>query len=143
MSQREERESYWERMFVFLTQNSYSFTVLLVQLHHLSPPLFLSLASASVLPTVSAAFPSLPCPPRCLLSASDPSLLGVWPGSPEDNLDHGALALPDAVTSQELLICCASERTSVPGSSSAARPRNRGAYTHVTQSHRSDLSPTG
>ena len=49
VSQREERESYWERMFVFLTQTSYSFTVLLVQLHHLSPPLFLSLASASVL----------------------------------------------------------------------------------------------
>ena len=48
--------------------------------------------------------------PLCLLSASDPSLLGVWPGSPGDSLDHGALAPPDAVASQEFLICCASER---------------------------------
>jgi len=77
VSQREERESYWEKMFVFLTQNSYSFTVLLVQLHHLSLPLFLSLYSTSVLPIVSASFPSLPCSILCLLSASDSSLLGV------------------------------------------------------------------
>ena len=39
------------------------------------------------------------------------------------HLDHGALARLDEVTSQELLICCAFERTSVLGSSSVAGPR--------------------
>lgn len=72
-----------KKAFVFLTQNSYSFTVLLVQLHPVSPPLFPSLYSASVLPTVSISLPSLllsPLPSLCLNS----SLLGVWPGSPGD-----------------------------------------------------------